>query len=198
MQTSDITDADLLALIHGWAAIGGRDPLDALAVLYAESSFKPTALNAQNCQGLNQFCASSGVALPAGYLELSAADQLGGFILPWWARGPSSARQSARDLYWFNALPATYHGGAPDDFVVTRDPALAQGILGAGAMQIQAGDFSALLARRTGDARFAELKSRVQALGGGSLVATGGSSRGFELGLLAAAGLGAVLLAKRR
>lgn len=198
MFTGDISDTDLLALIHGFGAIGGASPVDALAVLYSESGFDPTATNASGCRGVNQFCAASGVSLPDNYTSLSAADQLTGYVLPWWATRPKAALQSARDLYWVNGLPGTYKPGMPDSFVVTTDPALAQGILGPGATEIRAGDFSALIARRTNTARFHELAGRLASLGGAPPRAPSASSFDLvSLGLLGAAGLGVVMLAKR-
>lgn len=198
MQSGDISDNDLSVLIHGFTAIGGASPLDALAVLYSESSFQPSAENSSGCKGLNQFCASSGVSLPDNYTELSAADQLSGYIFPWWSEKPRTALQSARDLYWVNALPSLYRPGASDSDVVTSSPALVHGILGPGADILRAGDFSALIARRTAAARFHELAQRVSALGGAPSRAAPGSFDVATFGLLGAAGLGAVLLMRKK
>lgn len=197
MQSGDISDNDLLVLIHGFGAIGGASPLDALAVLYSESSFEPSARNASGCLGLNQFCPASGVQLPDDYTSLSAADQLTGYIFPWWAQKPRAALQSARDLYWVNALPGLYRPGASDSDVVTSDPDLVHGILGPGASVLRAGDFSALIARRTATARFHALAQRVADLGGAPRRGPG-SFDVATFGLLGLAGVGAVFLMRKK
>lgn len=109
---------------------------DISKILYSESSITPSSMNSIGCVGINQFCPGS---LPSGitaaaYQQLTASQQLLGYVWPFWAARVKAKGgiDRMRDLYWLNWLPATYYRGAGDSAIVVPnvgalDRAVSQG-----------------------------------------------------------------------
>lgn len=106
-------------LVAGAQSIGA-DPYDVAGLLIGESSFDPTAQNAQGCVGLNQICpVSQGVFTNAGYsvsdyLALPVSQQLQVGVFPYWQQqmqNNGASTVSGAELYLINWLPSYYHSG---------------------------------------------------------------------------------------
>jgi hypothetical protein len=178
MSTSDVTTEDLAAVAAASRALGIA-PRDVLVMLFFESAgFNPKADN-QGCVGLNQFCQSSGTfkgavrdLTPEQYKQLSSAEQLTRYIVPWWlSELKNRPVQSARDLEWLNFEPNAYIPHAPDSFVVSSDPLVVSQnapFVFDGKPFITAGDIGRRLGLASKTARFQELGARLDALSGGA------------------------------
>lgn len=98
----------------------GADPADMAKIMWAESGINPVA-DHDGCVGINQFCPGTFEHfVPMSreqYKKLPAEKQLP-FVTQFWKTKPAAARQSARDLYWVNFVPATYKPNMPDSFDV--------------------------------------------------------------------------------
>jgi hypothetical protein len=167
-DVSQRTDADWQAL---WALAQslGTTPQILGLLLFEESGMDPGAKNtnghpdnpAKWCVGLNQFCPGTYEywvhVSPEEYLTWTMAQQLGP-IGRFWASKPSSAMQSARDLFWVNFLPATYVPNASPDTIINDPnvldahyalvtvPSQNPGLFPGGATTLTAGDLDNYLA----------------------------------------------------
>jgi len=199
-------DADFPAALVQGARELGVDPVGAAALLYVESGIKPGATNPRGgAIGINQFDPPTqvlhyGFSSVAEYAHSSACVQFQRAVMPFWRAlvqqfGHGQTKFSARDLYWLNFLPATYVANAPEDHVITSNPAWVTPNpgLARGKSYIAASDITHALnaVMNSTSPRWVSIRANVeaaeQASGGGGGVAQGA---GTFVGGLALVGFG--------
>jgi hypothetical protein len=215
--------------------IGAVDPRELLVILFAESSVTHTADHhvldqngnlAARFVGINQFFVSLSTKPgaddtfrhavpdmgPDAYLSLPASVQLSRYVVPFWGairqQHGADATSNARNLYWCNFLPDTFVPGAPDSYVITRNPGIIKhnALLANGKDYITAGDLSRFLIHRqkAESHRWNELLNRVEVAMGlrpdplGSIFNPSPAKAGIGLGLFLAVGAGAAYVLTRK
>lgn len=200
---SDIDPQFPAALVAGAKELG-VDPVGMAALLYIEGDgIRHEAVNPRGgAVGINQFDPPTqvlhyGFSSVAEYRDSSACVQFERAVMPFWRSitkqfGHGQTSFSARDLYWLNFLPATYVPNAPEDHVITSNPAYVTPNPGLsnGKPYIAASDITRALNHvlNSSSPRWLAIKANIEAVdstpGLGAVAGVG--SFGLGLGLIGA------------
>jgi hypothetical protein len=153
------------------------------SILYSESSITPSVVNSIGCAGINQFCPGS---MPTGittaqYVQLTASQQLVGYVWPFWAARVRAVGgiDRAADLYWLNFYPATYKRGAPGSYVVDPNVGALDSGLSRGKTYVTVDDIQAFLDRIHTQSRWKAIKANLAPYAVPGLLAPVGGWKGL-------------------